>query len=97
MRVSSSQILMSEERKKIEEISKAFEQEFERFADLSVDGRASPRPRRCCEVAELKIRHTGKKFAIAGAMKLIGKVPPENEAIRPVRPDRRETDRRKDR
>jgi phenylalanyl-tRNA synthetase alpha chain len=29
------------------------------------------------EVAELKIKHTGKKSAISGAMKLIGKVAPE--------------------
>ncbi len=78
MRVSSSQILMSEERNKIEEISKAFEQEFERFADLSVEGIAiGDADAMLREVAELKIRHTGKKSAIAGAMKLIGKVPPE--------------------
>ena len=69
---------MSEERNKIEEISKAFEQEFERFADLSVEGIAiGDADAMLREVAELKIRHTGKKSAIAGAMKLIGKVPPE--------------------
>jgi len=56
---------MTEELEQVREIQKAFEQEFERFADLSADdvaiGDADTLLR---EVGELKIRHTGKKSAI---------------------------------
>jgi len=69
---------MSEERQAVEEIRKAFEQEFGRFAVLNVDGiglaNAETHLR---DLSELKIKHTGKKSEIAGAMKLIGKVAPE--------------------
>ncbi|MBK8467314.1 MAG: phenylalanine--tRNA ligase subunit alpha [Chloracidobacterium sp.] len=69
---------MSEERQTVEETRKAFEQEFERFADLSVEGIASVDAEALLrDLNELKIRHTGKKSAFAGAMKLIGKVAPE--------------------
>lgn len=72
---------MSDERRQVEEISKAFGQEFERFADLRLDempiGEAEALAR---EVSELKVRHTGKRSPIAGAMKLVGKVPAEDRA-----------------
>jgi phenylalanyl-tRNA synthetase alpha subunit len=72
---------MSEERKKIEEIREAFEQEFGRFADLKLDAVAiADAEAMLRDVAELKIRHTGKKSAIAGAMKLIGKIAPEERS-----------------
>jgi phenylalanyl-tRNA synthetase alpha chain len=70
-----------EAREQVEEIRKAFEFEFERFSSLRggvsgislADAEALGR-----ELAELKTKHTGKKSAIAGAMKLIGKVPAED-------------------
>jgi phenylalanyl-tRNA synthetase alpha chain len=72
---------MSEQRRTVDEISEAFEREFERFADLRDDtldlegAQANLR-----ELAELKIRHTGKKSPIAAAMKLVGKVEPDDRA-----------------
>jgi len=69
---------MSVEARQVEGICEAFEQEFERFADLRVDGLTIGDAEALLrEVGELKIRHTGKKSAIAGAMNLIGKVAPE--------------------
>lgn len=68
---------MSEQIRQVEHIRGAFEQEFERFADLSVEGIAHDDAEAFLrEIGELKIKHTGKKSAIAGAMKLIGKVAP---------------------
>lgn len=70
---------MSEIDRQVDEIREAFEQEFGRFADLSLDGIAmSDAEALLRDLNELKIRHTGKKSNIAGAMKLIGKVEPEN-------------------
>ena len=72
---------MSEELVKVQAIGEAFEQEFGRFADLSLDGFAmSDAETLLRDLSELKIRHTGKKSNIAGAMKLIGKVAPEERA-----------------
>ena len=69
---------MTEELEQVRDIQKAFEQEFERFTDLSVDGVAiGDAEAMLREMGGLKIRHTGKKSAIAGAMKLIGKVAPD--------------------
>src|SRR5688572_17938321 len=69
---------MSEETRQVEDIRKAFEQEFGRFADLHVDGLAIGDAEALLrEVNDVKIRHTGKKSAIAGAMKLISKVASE--------------------
>ncbi len=69
---------MVEQKKQVEQIREAFEQEFGRFADLRVDGIGlSDAEALLRDVGELKIRHTGKKSEIAGAMKLIGKVAPE--------------------
>ena len=65
-------------RVQVETARKAFEQEFERFADLRLDGVGlADAEAMLQEIAALKIKHTGKKSAIAGAMKLIGKVAPE--------------------
>ena len=70
---------MTAELEQVRDIQKAFERQFERFADLSatsiVPGDAEVLLR---ELNEFKIRHIGKKSQIAGAMKLIGKVTPED-------------------
>ncbi len=72
---------MSEIDRQVDEIREAFEQEFGRFADLSTDVSAlAEAEARLRELSELKIRHTGKKSPISGAMKLIGKVAPEDRA-----------------
>ncbi len=72
---------MQEQKEKIETIREAFEQEFERFADLSLDGVASADAEVLLrELGELKIRHAGKKSALSGAMNLVGKVEPDQRA-----------------
>ena len=71
---------MQEQRDQVTEISKAFETEFERFADLNLNGSLSDVEALLREIGELKIRHTGKKSEIAGAMKLVGKVAAEERA-----------------
>ena len=69
---------MSDEKDKVEAIRTVFTTEFERFADLSLDGTPlSDAEAMLRELGELKIKHTGKKSAIADAKKLIGKVEPE--------------------
>lgn len=69
---------MSDERDKVEEIRSEFVREFASFADLRLNGIGlSDAEGLLREVGDVKIRHTGKKSAIAGAMKLIGKVPPD--------------------
>ncbi|HTK37994.1 MAG TPA: hypothetical protein VL325_05835, partial [Pyrinomonadaceae bacterium] len=69
---------MSEEKDKVEAIRTTFTTEFERFADLSLNGIAlSEAEVLLREVGELRIKHSGKKSAIADAKKLIGKVAPE--------------------
>jgi phenylalanyl-tRNA synthetase alpha chain len=66
---------MSDEKDKVEAIRTVFTTEFERFADLSLDGTPlSDAEAMLRELGELKIKHTGKKSAIADAKKLIGKV-----------------------
>lgn len=72
---------MSDERRHVEDIRKAFELEFERFADLGIDGldlAAALETQK--QIGELAISHAGKKSPIAGAMKLIGKVPADERA-----------------
>ena len=65
----------------ITKIREAFEQEFGRFADLSLDGVSLPDAEALQrELGELKVKHIGKKSAISGAMKLIGGVAPEERA-----------------
>jgi phenylalanyl-tRNA synthetase alpha chain len=70
---------MSVERNKVEEARTAFTAEFVRFADLNFNGTdLSGAEAWLHEVGELKTKHTGKKSAIAGAKKLIGKVAAED-------------------
>ena len=72
---------MSEEINKVEAIRSAFTQEFARFEGLDVSGLPlSDAEALLREVNELKVRHTGKKSEIAGAMKLIGRVAAEERA-----------------
>ncbi len=69
---------MSDERAQIEQIGEAFEQEFGRFADLRLDGVGLMDAEALLrDLGELKVKHTGKKSAISGAMKLIGGVATE--------------------
>ncbi len=66
---------MSEEDREIDLIREAFEQEFERFADLNVDGVGlNDAEALLREVGDLKVRQTGKRSKIAEAKKLIGQV-----------------------
>ena len=76
----------SDPKLQLEAARKAFEQEFERFADLTADspglsqlemGDAEARQR---ALAELRTRHLGKKSALAATKKLIGRVAPEERA-----------------
>ncbi|MEJ7622974.1 MAG: phenylalanine--tRNA ligase subunit alpha [Pyrinomonadaceae bacterium] len=69
---------MIEQTSQVASIKEAFERQFERFADLRVDDVDPEELYR--QVAELKVLHTGKKSAIAGAMKLVGKVAPDERA-----------------
>ncbi|MGQ0542194.1 MAG: hypothetical protein ACT4O9_10165, partial [Blastocatellia bacterium] len=69
---------MQEHQEQINSILRAFEQEFGRFADLILDGVGlSDAEAKLREIGELKIKHVGKKSALAEAKKLIGKVAPE--------------------
>src|SRR6187402_899624 len=72
---------MSEVNDKVEAVRSAFVDEFSPFADLRLDGTsidAAEQLKR--DLGELKVRHTGKKSAIAGTMKLVGGVAPEERA-----------------
>jgi phenylalanyl-tRNA synthetase alpha chain len=72
---------MSEHDAQVESIREAFEQKFERFADLRLEGVAlSDAEAMLAQLSELKVRETGKKSPIAGAMALVGKVAPEERA-----------------
>jgi phenylalanyl-tRNA synthetase alpha chain len=69
---------MSEEREKVQAVGDAFTKDFARFANLNLDGSSLADAESVLrEVADLRVRHTGKKSAIAEAKKLIGKVAPE--------------------
>src|ERR1051325_3113469 len=70
----------------VEAASKAFEQEFERFASFTGDpnglvgltlDEAVAQER---SLSELRTRHLGKKSALAAAKKLIGRVPSDQRA-----------------
>ncbi len=76
---------MSEERKQVDQIREAFEQEFGRFAHLRgqeisglnlIDAENFQR-----ELGELKTKHTGKKSELANSKKLIGRVAPEERSV----------------
>lgn len=72
--------------RQVEAASKAFEQEFERFACFTGDSKASigfDLEAAVVEeraLAELRTRHLGKKSALASSKKLIGRVAPEARA-----------------
>ncbi|PYS99073.1 MAG: phenylalanine--tRNA ligase subunit alpha [Acidobacteria bacterium] len=67
---------MSDEKAQVEAARAAFINDFDRFAELNLDGRSlSDAEGILAAVNELKIRHTGKKSAMAATKKLIGKVP----------------------
>ncbi|MBP6003149.1 MAG: phenylalanine--tRNA ligase subunit alpha [Pyrinomonadaceae bacterium] len=72
---------MSEEKDKVEAVRSAFFSEFGHLADVSVDGiRLEDAEAQLRQVADLKIKHTGKKSPLANVMKLIGGVPPEERS-----------------
>src|SRR5688500_11672511 len=71
----------------VEAASKAFEQEFERFAGLALDSALPPgtlsglsldrAESEARDLAELRTRHLGKKSALAASKKMIGRVAAE--------------------
>ena len=79
----------NEHQQQIEAVSEAFEQEFERFARLRdgdvthleatppADAEASLRR----DLSDLRTRHTGRKSALTGLKKLIGRVSAEERAV----------------
>lgn len=77
-------IKMSEENKQVEQIKEKFEQEFQRFSNIvksKFDGLSlSAAEKLQKEIAEQRIKHTGKKSELSNAKKLIGKVAPEQRA-----------------
>lgn len=69
---------MSEETDHVEAVRAAFLNDFAQYADIAIDGLSlDGAEAKLREVADLKIRHTGKKSAIAGTMKLVGGLAPE--------------------
>lgn len=68
---------MSDEKIQVEAARAAFANEFDRFATLDLDGSTLHDAEAVLRaIGELRVRHTGKKSAIAAAKKLIGKVAP---------------------
>ena len=68
---------MSDEREMVEAARSAFEREFARFNDLRLDGLSFADAELLSrEIADLKVRQTGKKSAIAAAKGLVGRVAP---------------------
>ncbi|MBK6751290.1 MAG: phenylalanine--tRNA ligase subunit alpha [Acidobacteria bacterium] len=72
---------MSEERDRVESVRAAFLNEFAPYVGVNLDGASlDDVESRLREVADLKVRHTGKKSAIAETMKLVGRVAPDERA-----------------
>lgn len=75
---------MSEEKQQLESIRDSFEQEFDRFTDAVKDGfsgmKLGAAEKLAKELSDFRVKHTGKKSPISGAMKLIGRVAPEQRA-----------------
>jgi phenylalanyl-tRNA synthetase alpha chain len=72
-------------REQVEAVREAFEKDFERFARFREDAGAggltlAEAEARLRELGEVRTRHTAKKSALAGLMKLIGRVPAEERA-----------------
>ncbi|MBK9153022.1 MAG: phenylalanine--tRNA ligase subunit alpha [Chloracidobacterium sp.] len=69
---------MADERATVEAAREAFDRDFEKFNDLNLNGASlSDIEAMRREMGEIKVRHTGKKSALAESKKLIGKVAPE--------------------
>ena len=69
---------MSDEKTQVEAARTAFVDDFQRFAEIDLSSRSlTDAEAMIKEVGGIKVRHTGKKSAIAAAKKLIGKVPAE--------------------
>src|SRR5687767_4646717 len=69
---------MSDERSQVEAARSEFAREFKRFAVLDVNGSNVPDLEAFLrDLGELKVRHTGKRSAIAASKKLIGKISAE--------------------
>jgi phenylalanyl-tRNA synthetase alpha chain len=69
---------MSDERTQVEAARAAFANEFDRYSGIDLSSaNLSDAEAMLKAVGEIRIRHTGKKSAIAAAKKLIGKVAPE--------------------
>src|SRR5688500_5975624 len=67
---------MSDEKAQVEAARAAFANDFDRYGALDLNGSSlSDAEGILRAVADLKVRHTGKKSAIAATKKLIGKVP----------------------
>jgi phenylalanyl-tRNA synthetase alpha chain len=72
---------MEEQTSEVRKIQEAFEHQFERFTDLRAEATESDDlEMQLIQLRELKIVHTGKKSALAGAMKLVGRLPAERRA-----------------
>ena len=72
---------MSEEKDQVDAVRNAFNDEFARFAGLQAAGLPlDDLEEHLKSLNDLKVRHTGKKSAIAGTMKLIGKLSPVERA-----------------
>src|SRR5919199_6886373 len=74
---------VAEYQAKLDEVREAFEQEFGRFARFGAppDGlKLAEAEASLRELGELRTRHTGKKSALAGLKRMIGRVPAEERA-----------------
>ncbi|HEY0083043.1 MAG TPA: phenylalanine--tRNA ligase subunit alpha [Pyrinomonadaceae bacterium] len=86
------------EQPQIEAVREAFEQEFERFARFRVEDAGArdltfaEAETALRELAELRTRHTGRKSALAGLKKLIGRAAAEERAAVGQRIQQLETD-----
>jgi len=69
---------MADERATVEAAREAFDREFEKFNDLNLNGSSLADIEALLrEMGEIKVRHTGKKSALAESKKLIGKIAAE--------------------
>ena len=69
---------MADERATVEAAREAFDRDFQKFNELNPNGSSLADIEALLrEVSEVKVRHTGKKSALAESKKLIGRVAPE--------------------
>lgn len=72
---------MSEQNDKVEAVRTAFYDDFKPYLDLNLEGQTLESAAGLLgRIGELKIKHSGKKSPIAGAMKFIGAVPPDERS-----------------